>query len=308
MKNFYFVVVEEIGGKRCAYVDKVNESLNICNRWEASQYEVVKPCESKKKLNRLRKFGTQATRQTVNIYLIKGENMMNTAVIEKALNLLNGAKLEDLRNLLMYEREKSILEASGKKMKLAPIVKRFLAKNTGFRPLLATVMYDSQNRPIICDGYMLVRWEKEQPELKAFPETRGADVLNADAIIPPINQSEEWTLTESDKIVLENIDKYIKLYDKEKDRDKHLPVNLFGKFFDAYLVRDFVGVIGTDFEKTYVKYDRNARSSWGSFAFAPHTVVNDDLTAIILPLSVKDEEKKVEHEKRTQEFVEHIKL
>ena len=48
MKNFYYVVMEEIDGKNCAYVDKVSGSTNICGRWEASQFSFVQPCESKK--------------------------------------------------------------------------------------------------------------------------------------------------------------------------------------------------------------------------------------------------------------------
>ena len=49
MKNFYYVVMEEIDGKKYAYVDKVSENTNICGRWEASQFICVQPCESKKR-------------------------------------------------------------------------------------------------------------------------------------------------------------------------------------------------------------------------------------------------------------------
>lgn len=228
--------------------------------------------------------------------------MMNTELIEKALSLLNGAKLEDLRNLLMYERQKSILESSGKKMKLALIVKRILKKNETVRPVLSTVMYDKQNRPCICDGFLLVRWNEEQPELKAFPETRDERGLAADNIIPKKKECEARELTEADRLVIKNIDKYIKLYADEKANGQ-IPVELFGKTFDAYLVRDFVGVIGTDFDEIYTQPNR-----WGKFENTPSVVFNADYDAVILPLQIQKEEAKQASEERTTRFIEQLKV
>jgi hypothetical protein len=60
MKNFYYVVMEEIDGKNCAYVDKVSENTNICGRWEASQFIFVQPCESKKRAEELADFWNES--------------------------------------------------------------------------------------------------------------------------------------------------------------------------------------------------------------------------------------------------------
>lgn len=229
--------------------------------------------------------------------------MMNTTTIEKAIALFDSAKLEELRNLLIYEREKSILEASGHKMHLAPIVKRILKRNEECRPVLATVMYDEQNRPIICDGFLLVRWNEEQSELKAFPETHGERVLAAENIIPKQSDCEEWELTENDRIILKNIDKYIKLYNKEK-KQSVLPVGLFGKIFNAQLVKDLVDIIGTEFEKTYT---RNLSSNYGNRENCPDTIFKDDLTAVILPLRLLNDADKESCKERTETFINRIK-
>lgn len=230
--------------------------------------------------------------------------MMNTTTIEKAIALFDSAKLEELRNLLIYEREKSIFEQSGKKMNLAPTVRKILKRSEKDRPVLATVMYDEQNRPCICDGFMLVRWNEEQPELKAFPETRGENVLKADNVIPKQSECVERDLTETDRLIIANIDKYIKLYASEKEAHGVLPVCLFGKIFNAYLVKDFIGVIGTGFEKTYT---RNLSHNYGSLDCCPDTIFQDDLTAVIFPFRVLQEKDRDECKARTETFVKRLK-
>ena len=53
MKNFYYIVMEEIDGKNCAFIDKVSDNTNICGRWEESQFICVQPCESKKQAEKI---------------------------------------------------------------------------------------------------------------------------------------------------------------------------------------------------------------------------------------------------------------
>ena len=225
--------------------------------------------------------------------------MMNTATIEKAIALLNSGKWNELNDLLVYEREKSILESNGKKMKLAPAVKKILEKNKENRPILATVMYDEQNRPIICDGFLLVRWNAEQPELKAFPETHGESVLKADNIIPKMHDCEERILTENDRLIIENIDKYIKIYNKEKKQGQ-LPIELFGKVVNAYLLRDLIAVIGTDFDRTYTRV-------YGNREYCPDTIYHEDFTAVILPMRLLNDNDKESCTARTARFLEQLK-
>lgn len=53
MKKFYFVVSEEIDGRRGAYVEGVAYGANICGRWTASRFEIVHPCNTKKEAERI---------------------------------------------------------------------------------------------------------------------------------------------------------------------------------------------------------------------------------------------------------------
>lgn len=228
---------------------------------------------------------------------------MNIITIEKAIALLNGAQLEELRDLLVYEREKAIFASEGRKMKIAPAVKNVLGKTLKNRPILSTVMHDKKERPFICNGFLLVRWFEEQPELKGFPQTPSdsPDSINADNIMLKKCECEARPVDENDRLIVENIDKYIKLYNKEK-KDRVLPVEVFGKSFDAYLLRDFINIIGKDFEEVYT-----ALYGYGTFSYKPSCVYKDDLEAMILPLRVTNEDTKEASCERTRSFLEQLK-
>ena len=48
MRNFYFVIVEEIDGKKIAYSEKVPEWQNIVSRWDSSSVLCVTPIATKR--------------------------------------------------------------------------------------------------------------------------------------------------------------------------------------------------------------------------------------------------------------------
>ena len=54
---------------------------------------------------------------------------MNTATIEKCIDLLNTGKIDDLRDLLNYERETDILASKGIKTSLLNAVKKIVCDN-----------------------------------------------------------------------------------------------------------------------------------------------------------------------------------
>lgn len=215
---------------------------------------------------------------------------MTTKKIDEAIKFLEKGDIAELLKLLTYERQKSILEESGKKIKLAPAVKKIISNNPE-RPVLETVQYNDE-RPFICDGYILIRWNKEQPELKCFTETHGEKALKCDNLLPNINDCTEYKLTEDDKAIINNLDKYIKLY-KTKGI---LSINVFNKTYDAKQLKMLFDVIGTDFNIIYTLKSRNPKTSLNMF-------MNDNLTAIILPLNIENEETK----NRTKNFLEVIK-
>lgn len=224
---------------------------------------------------------------------------MNTATIEKAIKLLQEKSLKELEELLIYERQKSIMQGNKKSMKLATAVKKILSNNPE-RPILTTVQHTKDGAPFICDGYCLIKWNEEQDELKAFSQTSPEQSVKADNIIPNLNDCTEYALLPEDKIIINNLDKYIKLY-----KDKYIklyktknfvPVNVFGKTYNAYLLKDFLAVIGTNFDIIY----RQKGIIYGCDMFT-----NDEIKAICLPLR-KAENDKIINE-TTKEFLEILK-
>ena len=85
---------------------------------------------------------------------------MNTATIEKCIDLLNTGKIDDLRALLNYERETNILASKGIKTSLLNAVKKIVCDNglKEWRKALAGIQHTPDGKQFICDGYLLVKW------------------------------------------------------------------------------------------------------------------------------------------------------
>lgn len=224
---------------------------------------------------------------------------MNTATIEKCIELLNTGKIDDLRDLLNYERETNILASKGVKMSLLNAVKKIVCDNglKEWRKNLYGIQHTPDGKQFICDGYLLVKWNEEQPELNALPQTPVNESINANNILRTTASMSKYELTESDKIIAENIDKYIKLYNEKKA--KKFPVKYCNKFFDATYLKRAFSVIGTDFEHILTGKDGNS----------PLQIYETNYSAVLLPINIntiKDEDKTI-IEQNTQKFVEQIK-
>ena len=104
-------------------------------------------------------------------------------------------------------------------------------------------------------------------------------------------------ITDSDKIIAENIDKYIKLYNEKKARK--FPVKYCNKFFDALYLKKAFSVIGTDFEHILTGKNENS----------PLQINEKDYSAVLLPININTiaDESKTTIEQNTQKFVEQIK-
>jgi hypothetical protein len=223
---------------------------------------------------------------------------MNTATIEKCIELLNTGKIDDLRDLLNYERETNILASKGVKMSLLNAVKKIVCDN-GLKEWRKNlyIQHTPDGKQFICDGYLLVKWNEEQPELNALPQTPVNESINANNILRTTASMSKYELTESDKIIAENIDKYIKLYNEKKARK--FPVKYCNKFFDATYLKRAFSVIGTDFEHILTGKDGNS----------PLQIYETNYSAVLLPINIntiKDEDKTI-IEQNTQKFVEQIK-
>lgn len=222
---------------------------------------------------------------------------MTTATIEKCIELLNANSLDDLRNLLNYERQASILKGNGQKTTLLTAVKKALGKRPD-RPVLETIQHTADGKPFICDGYFLVKWNTDKPELDGLPQTPADKSVNGDGIIPQICNLTEYELTDDDKTILKNIDKYIKLYPAAKG--DYSVVKLFSGYFDAKLIKKVVSIIGTDFDSIWLKesYDRLLYSG---------TIFEGDYTAVIMSMRVDTTEQAAANDARTAAFLEVIK-
>lgn len=100
----------------------------------------------------------------------------------------------------------------------------------------------------------------------------------------------KYELTDSDKIIAENIDKYIKLYNEKKA--KKLPVKYCNKFFDALYLKKAFSVIGTDFEHILTGKNENS----------PLQINEKDYSAVLLPININTiaDESKTTIEQNTQ--------
>lgn len=224
---------------------------------------------------------------------------MNTATIEKCINLLNTGKIDDLRDLLNYERETNILASKGVKMSLLNAVKKIVC-NIGlkeWRKNLYGIQHTPDGKQFICDGHLLVKWNEEQPELNALPQTPANESIDANNILRTTASMLKYELTDSDKIIAENIDKYIKLYNEKKA--KKYPIKYCNKFFDALYLKKAFSVIGTNFEHILTGKNENS----------PLQINEKDYSAVLLPININTiaDESKTTIEQNTQKFVEQIK-
>lgn len=218
---------------------------------------------------------------------------MNTAAIEKSIELLNSLKLDELRELLTFERQKSILAGQGKKSSLLTAVKKFIddkyLKTT--RPELAKIQHTEDGKQFIIDGYLAVIWNNEHPELNALPQRSAEESFPIYTVLLKPYEQTAYTLSAKDKKLIENIEKYCKIYKLEKV-GAMLPIWIFDDYFDAFYLKKLFEIIGTDFETIYFR---------GSITRSARTIYTDDYSAIFLPMRLlggKEEEIK----NRTEAF------
>ena len=219
---------------------------------------------------------------------------MNTAAIEKSIELLNSSKLDELRELLTFERQKSILVGQGKKTSLLTAVKKFIDNNDlkTTRPELAKIQHTEDGKQFIIDGYLAVIWNNEHPELNALPQRSAEESFPIHKVLLKPYEQTAYPLSLKDKMIIENIEKYCKIYKHER-MGAFLPIWIFGDYFDAFYLKKLFDIVGTDFDTIYFRE---------SITSSARTIYTDDYSAIFLPmrhLGGKEEEIK----NRTDAFV-----
>lgn len=222
---------------------------------------------------------------------------MNTAKIEKCIELLNKEKITELKDFLQYERQASILNENSKKTTLLTAVKKIIDDKDlkEYRPTLATIQHTMNGKPFICDGYILIRWKDERPELDAFNQLEASKSINADNILDRF-EGNYYPLSADDETIINNLDKFIKLYGKkDKKRNPFCSVVVCKITFDAYLLKRLIDVIGAN-KITEVKTQKTGSGI---------KIETDEATALIMALHAPQHI--TESEQNTKNFLEQIK-
>ena len=222
---------------------------------------------------------------------------MNLSAVEKVLEHLNSGKFEEAVELLKFEREKLILNDKGAKHNELKGVKNYLkrAEKDGrvVNKALYTVQEDTDGKPFICDGFSLVKWHEPQEWLNAFAHTPQVVSVQASKLIPAMYDCKEHRVTAEEKLVLKNLDKYIKLY---KD-GKFSNIKLFDRYWDANLLKGVLDIIGTDIEYVYTRSSIH-------ISCEPIVMYEETKTAMALPIRMDNNES---IDTRYNEFVKQLK-
>lgn len=219
---------------------------------------------------------------------------MNTATIEKAIKLLNEGDTIALDDSLRFEYGKSVLQDNGKKANVLTAVKRFIKNAKEYNEKLYGIMRSKDGKQAICNGYVLVKWKNEKNELNALPQIPETASIDINRLLDYFKGIVGTALSESDKIVLKNIDKFIKLNKDKSVSKRYIEVEFGGRIFDAKMLKDLVDIIGTDDITLYVP-----QSGYNLKIETP------EAEAMICGLRLDEPERKTVH-KNTQDFIDKI--
>ena len=219
---------------------------------------------------------------------------MNTATIKKAIKLLNEGDTIALDDLLRFEYEKSVLQDNGKKANVLTAVKKFIKNAKEYNETLYGIMRSKDGKQAVCNGYVLVKWKNEKNELNALPQISEKASPDVNHLLDYFNGIVGTALSESDKIVLKNIDKFIKLNKDKSVSERYIEVEFGGRIFDAKMLKDLVDIIGTDDITLYIPQHR-----------CQLKIETPEAEAMICGLRLEEPELKTVH-KNTQDFIDKI--
>lgn len=234
---------------------------------------------------------------------------MKVTEIDKMIKAIDGidfnasedfikTQILEVKNMLVYERQCAVMEEKGGKTSLLTAIKTILsgAKSMG-RESLSTVQHSEDGKPFICDGYVAIIWDKDIPELKAFEQAPAERSIKLNSIMPESrSQAIESAISDDDKLILNNLAKYVKLHKAETATPI---IKIFNKYYNAaYLKRVFDIVGAADMQSIYYLKQE------GSY---PNFIYKDNLTAAILPCRVLEEKDKQKIESQTLEFIKLLK-
>ena len=234
---------------------------------------------------------------------------MKVTEIDKMIKTIDGidfnaskdfikTQILEVKNMLVYERQCAVMEEKGGKTSLLTAIKTILsgAKSMG-RESLSTVQHSEDGKPFICDGYVAISWNDDIPELKAFEQTPAERSIKLINSIMPKSRSQviEAAISDDDKLILNNLAKYVKLHKAETTTPI---IKIFNKYYNAAYLKKVFDIVGAaDMQSIY--YLKQEESY-------PNFIYKDNLTAVILPCRVLEGDKQ-KIESQTLEFIKLLK-
>lgn len=222
---------------------------------------------------------------------------MKLKEIEKAIELANNGKIDDLKALLAYERQKEILNGDTKKTAFLTAVKAVIDNKDLklSRPTLACIEHTPDGKPFICDGYLAVRWNVAKPELDGLPQDLGTPIAINNLI--NVDIADRYTVTDDDRLIIRNLAKFTKL-----GNDKNRTIYLFGSFFNAGYLKKLFDIIGYDITEV-----GKERSGYAISNLKTHHIETAESSAIICPIRVSETEKQKAIIDTTNDFLAMLK-
>lgn len=235
---------------------------------------------------------------------------MKVTEIDKMIKAIDGidfnsskdivkTQILEVKNMLVYERQCAIMEEKENKTSLLTAIKTILSgAKLMDRESLSTVQHSENGKSFICDGYVAISWDNDIPELKAFEQTPAERSIKLNSIMPKsCSQAIETVISDDDKLILNNLAKYVKLHKKETATPI---IKIFNKYYDAAYLKRVFDVIGTaDMQLIY--YLKQGESY-------PNFIYKGNLTAAILPCRILNEEDRQKIESQTLEFIKLLKF
>lgn len=206
------------------------------------------------------------------------------------------------KNAKEFLKTQLVKNADKKGFNILSLVKKIiLTKDTKGRQVLRTIQHTKANEQLIIDGFVGIKWKQHEEALDILDQTPAELSLQIDQIFRTMPVYE---LTENDKIVLANIDKFVDLSMAEKidKKDKRCFAYLFGKYVDISVIKNVI--------KIGLAYDDNFENTTFTTDEEITTAIqfeNNNIKAIVLPCRFNEEADQIKIKEQTQNFIGIIK-
>ena len=222
--------------------------------------------------------------------------MTNNEIL-KVIEMINNNETDKAKEFLKTQLVKT---TDKKGYNLLTLVKKYLKEVDNSRPILKMIEHNKDGQQFILNGFTAIKFKQHEATLDILPQADAEQSINIEAIFTTYP---EYTLTEDDCIILNNIDKCIDLImaDKVDKKDKRCYVKLFDKFFDLNVIKNIIKIT-----KGYDEDFRNTKFYTSNNKVQLMQIENDKIKAIMLPIRAKDEDENKITE-QTQKIIDALK-